>query len=119
MVSKSTLINATITDETVSAEAVFFDESMQMILNISCKDMVLESFSCSLAKGCTFKLLSTTSPTLQEVPTSNQQRQLPEHLHSVRQRHSQNQTLQNGSFYKLQMQVPRRDRGMHNLLTDN
>ncbi|KAL3645341.1 E2F/DP winged-helix DNA-binding domain [Castilleja foliolosa] len=33
-------VNATITDATGSTEAVFFNESMQMILNISCKDMV-------------------------------------------------------------------------------
>ncbi|KAL3633803.1 hypothetical protein CASFOL_022565 [Castilleja foliolosa] len=33
-------VNATITDATGSTEAVFFDESMQKILNVSCKDMV-------------------------------------------------------------------------------
>ncbi|KAL3635206.1 hypothetical protein CASFOL_019753 [Castilleja foliolosa] len=33
-------VNATITDATGSADAVFFNESMQAILNISCEDMV-------------------------------------------------------------------------------
>ncbi|KAL3648828.1 hypothetical protein CASFOL_005231 [Castilleja foliolosa] len=35
-------VNATIVDVTGSAEAVFFNESMQALLNISCKDMVTE-----------------------------------------------------------------------------
>ncbi|KAL3614187.1 hypothetical protein CASFOL_042261 [Castilleja foliolosa] len=33
-------VNATITDATGSADVVFFDEGMQGLLNISCKDMV-------------------------------------------------------------------------------
>ncbi|KAL3637827.1 hypothetical protein CASFOL_018275 [Castilleja foliolosa] len=33
-------VNATIVDATGSAEAIFFNESMQALLNISCKDMV-------------------------------------------------------------------------------
>ncbi|KAL3637375.1 hypothetical protein CASFOL_018543 [Castilleja foliolosa] len=33
-------VNATITDATGSADAVFFNESMEAILNISCEDMV-------------------------------------------------------------------------------
>ncbi|KAL3620568.1 hypothetical protein CASFOL_035480 [Castilleja foliolosa] len=35
-------VNTTIVDATGSAEAVFFNESMQALLNISCKDMVTE-----------------------------------------------------------------------------
>ncbi|KAL3655666.1 hypothetical protein CASFOL_000062 [Castilleja foliolosa] len=33
-------VNATIVDETGSAEAIFFNESMEALLNISCKEMV-------------------------------------------------------------------------------
>ncbi|KAL3638263.1 hypothetical protein CASFOL_017634 [Castilleja foliolosa] len=52
-------VNATIADATGSAEAVFFNESMQTLLNISCKDMVTEHADTTNPKIVPRQLRST------------------------------------------------------------
>ncbi|KAL3643534.1 hypothetical protein CASFOL_014349 [Castilleja foliolosa] len=51
-------VNATIEDATGSAEAVFFNESMQALLNISCKDMVTKHADATNPRNVPHQLMS-------------------------------------------------------------
>ncbi|KAL3655186.1 hypothetical protein CASFOL_000972 [Castilleja foliolosa] len=56
-------VNATITDATASAEAIFFDDSMQALLNISCKDMVTKHADITNPKALPDQLKSAIGTT--------------------------------------------------------